>query len=175
MEMIIKEYDKILELVLAKNYDNTDSLKLAMKLTDSAITLDKSNDNLYFLKSQIDTRLKQYDNAIDDIDQALKIKSDAPGLKVIKGFLLEKEKRYEQANKSYLEALDGYNSMVKKNSLDAPTMLNRAFLIMFVHGKEKGIDEYKKLLQIFPNSRSVLDRARDFYNFDREKFIESFP
>ena len=173
MYIIVKKLNFTACLLMAKEGSKKDSLLLAMHLLDSAISLDKSYYNSYQNRSTAEGMLGKYVEAINDIDQVLKIKNNLAEEKAMRGFILEKLNHNDEALKSYNEAIIDYKARLKKDSTNLKSQIDIAFLTMLTKNKNEGIIEYKKIIKKYPNDQRVIMLDSFFYSFVRKTFIDA--
>ena len=95
-----------------------------------------------------------YDKAIDELDRALDLKRDDPGLLLDKATALaQKAEKAEKTDQSDLsEALEDLENISQKNPHDLVALFNRAIILEKMHSPGPAIDAWEHYLTLDPSS-----------------------
>lgn len=156
------------------NVGNPDSTKKAIQLLDAAITLDSTYYVAYGNKSTILCGLGDEVGSLEVLKKILSIDSSILELKMGMGFMLEKMGKLNEANIIYKSVLHSYDQKIKLEPNNHNLKLDRAFIILFTEGKDKGILEYKQLAIKYREIEGKKLQEDLFISFDRADYINSF-
>ena len=144
----VKDYTKCIELKsnyaeayinrgLAKMADDEKAIQEAIKDYAAALSIDPTNYLAYFSRGVGKYKLKKYDEAILDFDNALKYKANYFNALLYKGLAYYEKRDFKQGEKilSDLVAVDPQNKLA---------YYNRALCYIKLDQKDKGCEDLKK-------------------------------
>lgn len=142
-------------------------------LLDSAIKINGNNEVAYNNKIALLIGMHRFKNAIATINK-LDPKDSFSHLLMIKGVIYEGEyHNVPRAQFYYNKSLEILNKKCRENPNNISYAITRAFTILFVKGKKQGIEEYNILLDKYKNDSSILNIKNQFYNFNREEYLNT--
>lgn len=77
--------------------DDRESLRRAIHHADTAVGLDPASDFVFAIRSQVQSRLRRYDDALESIERAIAIDPDDPDHYAQRAELLVQRRRYDEA------------------------------------------------------------------------------
>lgn len=153
----------------------SEAMKRGLVYLEEAIKIDSLTFIPYQTKVLYLRKLGRCKEALKTLDRLAAIHPEIIGSRSEGGYLLEKMGRRKQAMQRYQLDISGYDSVIAR-STDSATVLYarayRAFLIMLLNGKSKGIQEFKKIAQLYPDSDYLKVLGITFRDFDRGRFIK---
>ena len=124
---------------------------------DKIIKINPNDYNAYNKRGVAKYKLKHYKEAIYDLSQAIKHKSDYATAYNNRGVAKDRSRDYEGA-------IDDYNKAIENKSDYATAYNNRGIAKDSLRDYEGAIDDYNKAIKIDPND------AIDYYNRGRAKY-----
>lgn len=170
-----REAEKYFEKAIGLQRDNgfflstkEDTLILleAAGLIEKAIKLDSLNQNFYYNLSQLHFRLGNNNRAIQILDKYLVVDPENEEAITAQGFLFEKMGNLRKASNRYRTALELYDEKTYG------ARINKAFLILLLHGVDQAMLELKEIEEEFPE-QDLSAFEYQFKNFNREQFINN--
>jgi tetratricopeptide (TPR) repeat protein len=159
---------------LITNYpDNKDSLVKAVSLFDQAIAMDKEDELAYASKAKALCRLGNCEETLEILNILVEMSRNPLAHQPMKGFLLERLGKKEEAAHVYAEIKKQEDSMYALYPDSTKIALGRASIILFTPGKDTALSELIRTMAGFPNDPRVLDMKGYIDSFDRAEFIES--
>jgi tetratricopeptide (TPR) repeat protein len=153
-----------------ENPSDSQKIAEAIALVNQAISRDSTYIPPYLNKTRYYLCLGNMPEAIAAVGRIISLDTTQPDPIAMWGFLQDKLGDRAWADRSYADALNEYDNRLKLDTAGISLRLNRAFMSMFVNGKEKGIAEYEQIAKSHPDS--VVKAMHDmFYGFDRDRFI----
>ena len=150
----------------------------AMNDLDHAIELNKNAINAYVIRADIAIkREKDYQRALDDMNEAIKLQPHYAGFFINRAFL-----RYNLDD--YFGAMADYDYALTLDPMNAVAYFNRGLLLAEVHDNDRAIQDFTKVLQFNKDDyRALFNRAMLYQqtnNFklalaDINKVVEQFP
>lgn len=190
----LKRYDEALESynsLIAKHpgFDNAYVGRARLYLTtgdtiravedlDKAIGLNRNSVNAYVLRADISIKSeKNFQRALDDMNEAIKLQPHYSGFFVNRAFL-----RYNLDD--YFGAMADYDYAISLDPVNPVAYFNRGLLRAEVHDRDRAIADFSKVLEFDPNDyRSLFNRAnlyRETRNYpkaiaDISRVVDAFP
>ncbi len=162
------------EAVTSKDSLNFES---ALRMLNKAINIDPQYYLAYANKATILSMLKRYNEAIETIEQIIKIRPDyAEGI-AGQGFLYEKIGDNKKATEKYNCAIDAYIRRLndpckikKKVNIQADI----AFMLLFTSGKETATQLIDTIVARNPDNKVANYMKENILSFNRKEFIKSY-
>ncbi len=165
--------NKIIPLV--SHLDNSDSCKLALLYLDSATTIDNNCFNCYHNKLMFLYSLKQFDKAVQTLNECIRIAPRAYDLYFTGGILYEKvgdtvsSKRYFQKSMTIINsALD----TMKARDLDYEVLLNNKAVNLIMLDDYKGGNDMLKAFADRQKERDLKEMAQSYMNKSKKEIVE---
>jgi tetratricopeptide (TPR) repeat protein len=159
-------------ILLERYGQNNDSLRVALDYLNRATELSK-NYICYTTKAFLQCKLGEPDSAIHTLDICISLNPDLLVPRMSRAMLLEKNGHKEEADPIYKTILNKYTQLAAKYPDSIFIEQNKITLLMFVNGKQAGLDEYEKACKKHPNDKMLIAVRNFYYDFDRIKFVES--
>ncbi len=145
---------------------------------DRALQIDRNNANAYIMRADIAINSHgDYNAALADIDEAIRLMPQVPGLYINRAFL-----RYNLD--SYTGAMADYDYALTLDPLNATALFNRGLLLAEVNANDLALDDFNRVLSLDPDdyralyNRAVIYKAKGNYDAalaDMERVAERFP
>lgn len=150
--------------------DNPDSCRKALLFLDSATTIDRNDFLAYYNKLMFLYGLKQYNKAIETVDEMLKLRPNAHDLYITKGSFYERIGDTVSSKKCFQKSLE-----ICDKVLDTMTKTNRDY-VMFVIDKATNMVMLGDSVKANNILQTLYDNQPDDSVFDNvdKKFILSF-
>lgn len=156
------------------NQDNKDSLQKALGIINQVLEKDSSSSTAENNKFRILLFLRDRENALNMVNKFILKDKKFVNNYLIKGHILEKLNRRDDANKEYAIASNICEENLNNNSNDT----NAKVILVQIHLLTKPIEtvkiEYSKLQKEFPNNKTVILMDQLVNSFDREKYLEMY-
>jgi len=152
---------------------NRDSLKKAIGLLDSATTINPKYQLGYWNKSSILLSLGEFEASIECQDRILRLRPYRIEAWIVKGEVLERIGRADEAKLCYRRALSLEDSILRTGKAAPSNKIDRAYLMMFTETEESGLQELRRLIRRYPGVALYKQMEQFFVGFDRKKFISS--
>lgn len=150
----------------------------ALADVEKALQINKNNTNAYVIRADVAINSeKNYDNALSDMDEAIKLQPQFAGFFVNRAFL-----RYNLDD--YFGAMADFDYAIQLDPLNLAALFNRGLLRSEVQDYNKAIDDFSQVLQIDPdNYKALYNRAllyRDIGAYDKSiedvnRVISAYP
>ncbi len=129
------------------------------------------SNNIDALRDLVQSYYKLGSNnlALSVVNKLLLIKPNYVEAITAKGFILERTGDRQEADNLYKRVIRMYSQSVNKTYSDD---INKAFLIMMLYGKKKGLGELYKMKTKYPN-RNIETYVYMFKNFNRSNFLKN--
>ncbi|MBD3275468.1 MAG: tetratricopeptide repeat protein [Candidatus Marinimicrobia bacterium] len=129
--------------------DNNDNLT-ALSYTDSALTLDPKNPNIYFLRGIIQEDLYHTNSAMDSYSKAYQLDPNIPGVKYYLANAYFKYQKFDSALVLYKKALRDHNS---QNSVfpEVKAHINVGVTYSRIGHSDSAIHHFQKAMNINPD------------------------
>lgn len=126
----------------------------ALKDIDKALTINRNALNAYIMRADIAINsYGDYNRALDDIDQAIKLSPKLAGLYINRAFL-----RYKTDN--YKGAMADYDYALTIEPYNMAALFNRGLLLMEVSAFDLALDDFNRVLALEPDDmRAIYNRA----------------
>jgi tetratricopeptide (TPR) repeat protein len=152
-----------------RNFENADSLHLALSIIDSAINIEPKYVNFYNMKISILSELNKYDQIISVYDKILQLRKNNYFFLLGKGIAFEHLNNLDSANYYYHLALDHFEDMKWKTGADK----NAEKVILYGILKDTvnfniQLDLYKKK---YSNEKGFDLMYENLKTFDRNEII----
>ncbi len=145
---------------------------------DKALEINNKAINAYIMRADIAIHSDEdFESALADIDQAIKLQPHLPGLYINRAFL-----RYRLD--SYSGAMADYDYALTLDPLNPVALFNRALLLTEVNANDLALEDYNRVLDLEPDdyralyNRAVIHRAKGNYKAaaeDATRVAERFP
>ncbi len=145
---------------------------------DRALELDRNDANAYIMRADIAINSSQdYNRALDDIEQAIRLLPNQPGLYINRAFL-----RYQLD--SYNGAMADYDYALTLDPLNRTALFNRALLLAEVSANDLALEDFNRVLELDPDdyralyNRALINQAKGNYSQaldDIDRVAERFP
>ena len=145
---------------------------------DKALSLNKNLPGAYLLRADIAINShKNYENAYEDISEAIKLQPLEAGLYVNRAFL-----RYNLDD--YFGAMADYDYALQLDPLNVAAIFNRGLLRMEVRDNDNAIKDFTKVLELAPDDYRALYNRAYLYSEkhdvkhamdDINRLVEAFP
>lgn len=169
-----KEFNqKAIELNM-KYGSNKDSLLKAIAFLDLAIENDKTFSIAYSNKLSFLMAVGNREEALVTVDKLIGFNKMIQDFKMVKGHILERMGKKEEAEKIYNDVLIDYDKLISKYPDSVNLKVSRVWVLFFTADKSIAIDEFNKIKKNSPDNKLVIDTEKDFENFNREEFIKDF-
>jgi tetratricopeptide (TPR) repeat protein len=148
-------------------------LNKALNDVNTAIQRDSNFYNAYLNKASILRSLGQYEESIKPLLELLRRKKYPEGIFVL-GITYEKLGDIGLATEKYKEAFTEYTKRLDTPAATAQDEMNQQFLLIFIEGKEKALNQINEKLKKEPDNTELLTNKSIIEEFDRKEFISSF-
>ncbi|MDP4209175.1 MAG: hypothetical protein Q8928_10215 [Bacteroidota bacterium] len=150
-------------------------LKRAVAYSDSAILLNTSSNGFIFLeKAEALIDMKDYDSAIQCMEQSRSRTVNEAEVVAREGFLYEKTGKSQLAQSKFKEALRLYDVQIKDKGETKYIIVNRAILFMFISQPAYAKKEYSRATRRYPHDAYVNAYSKIITdNFNKEAFLKS--
>ncbi len=148
----------------------TQELDKALELFDKAIKIDESYYLPHLNKVNIYIQRKEFDNAIYELETAIRKNNDLTESIFFLGVLYEKKDDVEKSKELYLKSIEIFNSRIKVLKKDAEkeaNIINRAMAKKFLHD-ETYIDDLKLVKKTAKNISAI----EMIESFSKKKIME---
>ena len=145
---------------------------------DKALSLNKNLPGAYLLRADIAINShKNYENAYEDISEAIQLEPLEAGLYVNRAFL-----RYNLDD--YFGAMADYDYALQLDPLNVAAIFNRGLLRMEVRDNDNAIKDFTKVLELAPDDYRALYNRAYLYSEkhdvkhamdDINRLVEAFP
>lgn len=121
---------------------------------DKALTINNNALNAYILRADIAINSHaDYQSALDDIDQAIRLQPQLAGLYINRAFL-----RYKTDN--YNGAMSDYDYALTLEPYNMAALFNRGLLLMEVSAFDLALEDFNRVLELSPDDmRALYNRA----------------
>lgn len=151
---------------------DTISIHKGLYLLDKAIATDSNNIAAYNNKIGTLLQLQQVEKALATI-QLLNTKTAIPDYVLFEGMIYERHGRdTAKANQKYREAIALYDKEIAKQPNESQIHIGKGIAVMLKDGKEAGIAYYDSLKPQFEHDEFYKVNLKQYYEFDRVKFLE---
>ena len=159
-----------------KFYDDTEIIKYILQLYDEAIEADSLYEMAYINKSNLLIEFGRCEEALQTLDRITTLRKDLVSYWSMSGYILEAMGQKKEAEKRYRDDISKLDSIIEneQDSLLIYFEVQRAFLLLLIEGKIKGIREYEKLKTKYPDDQYIISQELLFETFDRQKFISNY-
>jgi tetratricopeptide (TPR) repeat protein len=138
---------------LGSMYAQIGDISMAKTEFDLSLSLDKTNDNIFFTYAQFLADQENYNEAIEQIDAAIKINPDEPEYHMHKGLLYLYKSFYAQAESSFKES-------IRLDKDNGGAYYNLGFMYGEKGDGEKAVEYYSKAISLdFDLPRTLVNRA----------------
>lgn len=151
--------------------DDTLKLEKALHLLDKAININSRNDVAFTNKVKILTMLERFPEALDVIKILIESKDNYAEGYSYSGFIYEKIGNNDSSQIMYHKAIHAYDIRIS-NYGKLNDEINRAFLFFFISSHKDARDQLAKIINKYPNDKSLKNIEYSFDHFNREQFIE---
>ncbi len=126
----------------------------ALADVEKALQINKNNVNAYVIRADVAiNRGNQFDRALADMDEAIKLQPQYAGFFVNRAFL-----RYKLDD--YFGAMADFDYAIQLDQLSVPALFNRGMLRAEVHDNNKAIADFSAVLKLEPdNFKALYNRA----------------
>jgi tetratricopeptide (TPR) repeat protein len=149
----------------------------AIVLLNKAIKIDNQYYLAYANKAMMLARCKLYTNAIETLDQIIKIRPNyAEGI-ANQGFIYEKTGDLNKANEKYKEAINAYLRRLSDPYIiidGVSLQADIAFIFFFTEGKDKALQLIDTIISWNPDNKTAISMKGNIMTLNREEFISSF-
>lgn len=150
----------------------------AEKDIEKALSINKQALNAYIMRADISiSRDADFERALTDIDQAIKLQPRMTGLYINRAFI-----RYRLD--SYKGAMADYDYALTLEPMNIVALFNRSLLLMEVNANDLALEDLNRVLDLEPDdiralyNRAVIHRAKHNYDAaieDITKVAEQYP
>ncbi len=150
----------------------------ALADVEKALSINKNNTNAYIIRADVAINSERnYENALADMDEAIKLQPQYAGFFVNRAFL-----RYNLDD--YFGAMADYDYAIQLDPVNQAALFNRGLLRSEVHDNNKAIDDFTQVLQLDPNNyKALYNRALLYHEIgayessinDINKVIAAYP
>lgn len=150
----------------------------ALADVEKALSINKNNVNAYVIRADVAiNRGKDFEKALADMDEAIRLQPQFAGFFVNRAFL-----RYKLDD--YFGAMADFDYAIQLDPLSLPALFNRGMLRAEVHDNNKAIADFSEVLKLDPNNyKAMFNRALllseigDYKNAvaDLDRVIEQYP
>lgn len=151
--------------------DDTLKLEKALHLLDEAIIINPQNDLAFTNKVKLLTMLERFPEALDVIKILIESKDNYAEGYSYSGFIYEKIGNNDSSQIMYHKAIHAYDIRIS-NYGKLNDEINRAFLFFFISSHKDARDQLAKIINKYPNDKSLKNIEYSFDHFNREQFIE---
>jgi len=165
--------NKIIPLV--SHLDNSDSCKQALLYLDSATTIDNNFFNCYYNKLMFLCSLKQFDKAVQTLNECLRIAPRAGNLYFTGGVLYEKIGDTISSKKYFQKSMTIINSVLdtmKARNLDYEVLLNDKALNLIMLDDYKGGNDMLKAFADRQQERDLKEMALSYMNKSKKEIVD---
>ncbi len=157
------------------NTDNKDSLQLALKMLDTAITINSRNSVYYANKLNVLHRLCS-DSALvfSTLEKLERTSKDKNSVLLFRAHSLENLGHYSEANILYEKIYYGYNLLEKKYPDSIYIKTGKLFVMQFLQDSTVVAEAYSKLKAQYPHDEQVQSFEESLTAFDRKEWINNF-
>jgi tetratricopeptide (TPR) repeat protein len=141
---------------------------------DRAIKVDKTYKTAYSNELSYLCQLGERERALQTVNQIIDFGTMLGDWKLMKGHILERMDRHDEADQAYREALTEFEKDINTKPNDVKSQLGKAQVMLFLRGKDAGIMEYNKIKEQYPDNKLVLNMRQEFYDFNKGKVLSSF-
>lgn len=163
----MEQYSQIMYKPL---HESETQLEDILAKLNEAIELDVNYALAYSNKANVLIKLQRYENAIEVLEEASKLKDDYAEVISLQGFYYEKIGESKLANEKYQEALKAYNNRISSSG-KLEDKASRAFILLFTHGKQSALKEINRLKDEYPEDQLVEGMKQTIDFFNRETYI----
>lgn len=150
----------------------------AMEDIDHALEINKNALNGYIMRADIAIhRSRDYENALADMDEAVKLQPRYAGLYINRAFL-----RYNLSD--YFGAMADYDYAIQLEPYNQVALFNRGLLLAEVNANDRALEDFSKVVELDNDDyRALYNRAMIYKNkrdfdagiSDINRVIEAFP
>ena len=165
--------------MLVENHFQKQSILLldsALSLLNEAIKIDSTYYLAYANKANILSKLKKYEEAIETLDKAVKLRKNyAEGISM-QGFLYEKMGMQEKANLKYKKAIKAYMARLNsdfKTEDRVNVQIDIAFMLLFTEDKQTALQVIDTIISHNPENEMATFMKENIKIFNREEFINN--
>lgn len=145
----------------------------ALNLLNKATDLDSNYLPAYTNKQRVYEDLKDYQSAFNITEEIKVIKGDYPELILAQGILLEKLGKSEEAKIIFENALTLFHKKIDSGTSSIfNDKINICYLILFLEGKDKALQELNNLKSAFPDKKGAIEHHKIIIeNFDWDEYF----
>ena len=167
-----KAMEQYSQLVFKSLYESKTELEDVLDMLNQAIAIDDDYALAYSNKASVLVKMQRYEEAIETLDQASKLKSDFAEVICLQGFYYEKIGDFSSAKEKYKSAAQAYdNRIAVSNQLQ--DKVSRAFLFLFIKGKSAALNEIDSLQMKHPENQLIIGMRNTIIQFDRDTYIDN--
>lgn len=152
---------------------DTHRLMIAVEYLDKALDLDSLNRSAYRNKLNILSSMQEWESAIEAIDQWLSFGESGYYDYMLKGFVYEKMKLSDSSRIAFEKALRVFDE-AGYSEADDRNQVQKAIAIAFLKGKEAGLAEISRIIEITDSEYALLIKEVMLEDFEKQTYIDEY-
>ncbi len=164
---VIFEIEKISTAYTGKYYLTRGKSFLALReLPKAGYDFEKSyklsanNDELYYYKAQLGLSEKTYKSALEDLEVAIRIRSDVPAYYALRAEIKINYLKPERGSNVYHSILKDMNAAIRLSPANHTYYLVRSNFFVKMKEVDDAISDYDQIIKMFPNKEEAyIDRG----------------